>query len=312
MKRILRITSMLLVLAVLLTTLVLAAPGPGVLTPGPDAELTWNEDGRSLTVTAQNVSGECFLLVLPASIDAQGGPLDYDLSLTGAVFVAQATAQNGAIVFDPVFPESWIDCVLVLTGAELEGPMVLGTVRVSNLIGFSDVPEGQWYYEAVTYGASQSLIGGFPDGTFRPGDAITAGQYLTILYRWLSAELDFLPGLETSGANWLAGAQALNGALYLEADLTSPMTRYETARLTALVLTYAAESGAALNQRQAQAFLDVPADSPYAQAASFLQSVYGVDGYPEAEGFSFRGENGITRAEAAQVLFNIFTRSLAG
>ena len=53
-------------------------------------------------------------------------------------------------------------------------------------------------------------------------------------------------------------------------------------------------------------------DSPYYQAASFLQSVYGVDGYPEPEGYSFRGDNGITRAEAAQVLYNMFTKSLAG
>ena len=310
MKRILRITSMLLVLAVLLGTLVLAAPGPGVLTSAPEADLAWNQDGRSLTVTVQNVSGECFLLVLPAAVDAQGSPSDYSLSLAEAVFVAQATAQDGTIVFDPVFPESWPDTVLVLTGAELDGPQVLGTVRVS-AGGFTDVPAAAWYYEAVTYGASQGLIAGYPDGSFQPGSSITAGQYLTILYRWLSAELDFLPGRETSGADWLEGASALNSALYLEADLTAPMTRYETARLTALVLTYAADQGLALNQREAVPFLDVPSDSPYAQAASFLQSVYGVDGYPEPEGYSFRGDNGITRAEAAQVLYNIFTRSLA-
>ena len=310
MKRILRIALTALVLAALLGTLALAS-APGTLTAGQDADLTWNQDGRSLTVTARDTSGECFLLVLPAAVGADGTPSGYALTLDEAVFVAQATAQDGTIVFGRVFPESWQDSVLVLTGAELAGPRVLGTVRVSQG-GFTDVPAGAWYREAVTYGADQGLIAGYPDGSFRPGEAITAGQYLTILYRWLSSELDFLPGLETSGSNWLAGAQALNSALYLEADLTAPMTRYETARLTALVLTYASDQGLALNRRQTTAFLDVPEDSPYYQAASFLQSVYGVDGYPEAEGYSFRGDNGITRAEAAQVLYNMFVKSLAG
>jgi parallel beta-helix repeat protein len=51
---------------------------------------------------------------------------------------------------------------------------------------FQDVPTGYWakaYIEAL---ASQNIIAGFPDGTFKPNDAVTRAQFATIITKALT------------------------------------------------------------------------------------------------------------------------------
>ncbi|YAF93812.1 MAG: DUF1565 domain-containing protein [Nodularia sp. CChRGM 3473] len=51
---------------------------------------------------------------------------------------------------------------------------------------FADVPEGYWakaYIEAL---ASQNIIAGFPDGTFKPNDPVTRAQFATIITKALT------------------------------------------------------------------------------------------------------------------------------
>lgn len=50
--------------------------------------------------------------------------------------------------------------------------------------GFSDVPEGQWYSEAVRWAASVGIVTGYGDGTFGIGDNITREQFAVMLYRY--------------------------------------------------------------------------------------------------------------------------------
>ena len=45
---------------------------------------------------------------------------------------------------------------------------------------FPDVAPGSWYYDDVMYLYRNGIIGGFPDGTFRPEDKVTTGQALKI------------------------------------------------------------------------------------------------------------------------------------
>ena len=46
---------------------------------------------------------------------------------------------------------------------------------------FSDVPATQWYYEYVDKLYASGVVGGFPDGTFRPNDALTRAQAAVML-----------------------------------------------------------------------------------------------------------------------------------
>ena len=53
------------------------------------------------------------------------------------------------------------------------------------LAQFSDVPAGHWAKEAVEALAAKGIIVGYPDGTFRGGEAITRYQAALIIYRLL-------------------------------------------------------------------------------------------------------------------------------
>ncbi|MBE9198109.1 MULTISPECIES: DUF1565 domain-containing protein [unclassified Nodularia (in: cyanobacteria)] len=61
---------------------------------------------------------------------------------------------------------------------------------------FGDVPEGYWakaYIEAL---ASQNIIAGFPDGTFKPNDPVTRAQFATIVTKALT------PPVKRTGINF--------------------------------------------------------------------------------------------------------------
>ena len=53
---------------------------------------------------------------------------------------------------------------------------------------FTDVPDGLWYTECINWAASNQLIGGYPDHTFRPNNAITRQEMMVILYRYAKYE----------------------------------------------------------------------------------------------------------------------------
>jgi len=49
---------------------------------------------------------------------------------------------------------------------------------------FTDIPEGQWYSDAVSWAATNNIISGYSKGIFGPDDSITREQLATILYRY--------------------------------------------------------------------------------------------------------------------------------
>jgi hypothetical protein len=67
----------------------------------------------------------------------------------------------------------------------LQNDKVLATteVRVLRLASFKDVPEGYWAKEAIEYLATIGIIGGYPDGTFRPDKIINRAELTTLLVK---------------------------------------------------------------------------------------------------------------------------------
>lgn len=60
-----------------------------------------------------------------------------------------------------------------------------GTDEPERIIVFSDVNEGDWYYEAVMTLGNYGLINGYSDGTFRPGNDITREEIAYIMYKFI-------------------------------------------------------------------------------------------------------------------------------
>ena len=56
----------------------------------------------------------------------------------------------------------------------------------SQTSGYSDVTAGDWYNNAVSTLQNMGVIGGYPDGTFRPNATITRAEFVTIATRFFS------------------------------------------------------------------------------------------------------------------------------
>lgn len=70
---------------------------------------------------------------------------------------------------------------------------------VNYLMQFSDVPEGQWYSEAVRWAASEKLVAGYGDGRFGTDDPITQEQLGLIFRRCTDQPVtDGIPGFDGS------------------------------------------------------------------------------------------------------------------
>ena len=101
---------------------------------------------------------------------------------------------------------------------------------------FSDVPAAQWYYEYVDKLYTSGVVGGFPDGTFRPQNNVTTGQTLKmILLAAGYAEPDPVSSHWARGYLDLALAQSIldRGDI---TDLDVPITRVMMAKIAANAL----------------------------------------------------------------------------
>ena len=59
-----------------------------------------------------------------------------------------------------------------------------GQPVVNYLMQFEDVPQDEWYSEAVRWAAAEGIVLGYGDGIFGTNDSITREQLATILYRY--------------------------------------------------------------------------------------------------------------------------------
>lgn len=73
----------------------------------------------------------------------------------------------------------------------------------SGTSSFKDVPNNQWYSDAVSWAAKEGIVAGYSDGTFGGNDSISREQLAVMLYRYcgspkVSGVLDFLDASEAS------------------------------------------------------------------------------------------------------------------
>lgn len=134
--------------------------------------------------------------------------------------------------------------------ARLEG------VTSAESTGFTDVADNDWYATAVNWAASEGIVNGFEDDTFRPNDAITREQMAAILYNYadykgydVSARADLSDYADAASiSSWaedvLAWANAeglINGMTATTIDPQGATTRAQTAAMFERFLTAHAE-----------------------------------------------------------------------
>ena len=172
--------------------------------------------------------------------------------------------------------------------------LVLGMTSVACAydVSFSDVPEDSWFYTDVMTLAESGVIGGYPDGTYRPTKKVTTGEALKMIL--LAAGY---PEPEPAASHWARGY--LNFAIeqgfltrYEDiSDLDVNMTRGLVAKLAANALGLSAPGTYGT-------FTDT--DSPYVEA---LCAAGIVGGYPDG---TYRPGASISRAEIAAIVNRIY------
>ncbi len=87
-------------------------------------------------------------------------------------------------------------------------PAVVSVVKPKPALkAFIDVPKGYWAKEAIEYLATIGVIGGYPDGTFRPDEPLTRAEFSAILIRAKEVEPQEIlenPFPDLSSTHWAA------------------------------------------------------------------------------------------------------------
>jgi hypothetical protein len=113
---------------------------------------------------------------------------------------------------------------------------------------FSDVPGDAAYAEAVAWAAKNSIVTGYDDGTFKPGETVTRGQAAVFLYR-LAGEPEITTPTDAPAFSdiaesayyvdavfWAAAVGLINGYPDGTFKPTAPVSRQD---LAVLILRYA-------------------------------------------------------------------------
>lgn len=78
--------------------------------------------------------------------------------------------------------------LLVLLLAFMYSP-VKATIAPPAYLMFSDVPESYIYIDAIEYVLGQDIVSGYSDGTFKPDNAVTRGEFTKIIIGSLCGKL---------------------------------------------------------------------------------------------------------------------------
>ncbi|MBQ6430412.1 MAG: S-layer homology domain-containing protein [Oscillospiraceae bacterium] len=72
-----------------------------------------------------------------------------------------------------------------------------GSPEVKSAASFTDVPDNEWYSDAVAWAAREGIVNGYGNGKFGPQDSITRQQLATILCRYTAYK-----GASVSANGW--------------------------------------------------------------------------------------------------------------
>ncbi len=129
-------------------------------------------------------------------------------------------------------------------------------IKVIPQPGFADVSEASYYYDAVAWGSSESIVRGYSSTVFAPDDACTRAQIVTFLYRY-------------------AGCPAVSGECKFN-DVTDK--NYKDA------IIWASENGIALGYSDT---VFAPDDTcTRAQAVTFMHRFMGTNSYDHDRSFT--------------------------
>jgi hypothetical protein len=187
-----------------------------------------------------------------------------------------------------------------------EPPVIAPPKPEQPTVSFSDVKDGDWFYTAVQAAASNGIVNGYEDGSFQPNGSITRAEAakMIVLANGLTVDENAAPTFKDVPADhWAKGyIAAAQQAGFMKGDdngnfnADAFMTRAELAALISQTMNLTSTAGA-------KNFPDVPANEWYANVVALASAA----GYVQGDDMgNYNPTNNVTRAEFAQVIYNIY------
>lgn len=131
MKHRVRKLALLLVLALLLSTLALAAePNAEIKDVTQNCTIGFNANNQSMTLKATGLTGNGMYLVLVLKGE-ETVPTESNI-----LYINQATAdESGTVIFDNIYPSSIKDSAVYLSGTGLDGLTKMGFIDLQVMLG---------------------------------------------------------------------------------------------------------------------------------------------------------------------------------
>lgn len=173
---------------------------------------------------------------------------------------------------------------------------------------FVDVSVDMWHFTFVQDMSSRELLTGYEDGTFRPDNVITCGEYYTILCRMKGADLS---GYEMKeGDHWakpagiIARYYADDGEIGLTAsELDAPISRKLAIKLGMKMFGYNAPTAVEFLDNP---FADLPEDSNVRRAYhAYMLNAYHLGIICGDDKGDANPDGNLTRAQACKILLNM-------
>jgi hypothetical protein len=182
--------------------------------------------------------------------------------------------------------------------------LIAGTIVLSGIsygAGVSDL-DGHWAKERVSLLVAEGIINGYPDGTFKPDNAITRGEVSKVLSEYIgdrkTAEVGFKDIDEVWSADFIKHLVLANVIKGYPDGTFKPENKITRAEFVTMVYNHLSESGEMLEKSPDTSFRDV--DSHWASRnISAVASAKYIKGYPDG---TFRPDAFITRAEVSSVI----------
>lgn len=197
----------------------------------------------------------------------------------------------------------------VLLAVVMVLPSVLIPGMAAEATGFTDVPEGSWYEDAVNYVSEKGYMAGVGDNRFAPNDEVTRAMFVTILARITMAETDGTVSAFTDVPEnkWYTGAvswAAENGIVNGVGDgMFAPGKSITRQDLCTILYRFVNAMDYELTVGEEKTFTDSASVSSYAaEAVRYASSVGLIAGYDDG---TFRPKATATRAQMAVIIMRL-------
>ena len=190
----------------------------------------------------------------------------------------------------------------------LVGIMLISSLSVS-AAGFTDVKQGDWYYETVTEMTDMGLFKGKGNNMFCPNDTMTKAEFITVVMRILYPDTDFT---SREGQPWWQSAydMALAGLIpqneFPVSEIEQTISRQEMALVSSKALMMRGETFFITEDlhKKIPDYNQVGKEyTMYVEMAYSMGILCGVD-----SSGTFAPLQTLTRAEAATVLYRIINK----